>query len=142
MFQPMPEIIRDFYAEVPFKLKVTGSFHEVATFFDRVGKLYRIVNIRNISMSDPTERSGKIVLTIEHWYVRVMVTIIALGVVYLIAIVPAELSELGSENLSQYRTLDSKISDHALQLDTQVFSLSMSLVDIPRLDHRHFLRCD
>lgn len=65
LFKPMPEIIRDFYAEVPVKLKVEGSFHEVATFFDRIGKLNRIVNIKNISISDPEERSGKVMLTIE-----------------------------------------------------------------------------
>ncbi len=65
LFQPLPEIKRDFYADVPVKLKVQGSFHEVATFFDRIGKLNRIVNIRNITLSDPGERSGKIILTIE-----------------------------------------------------------------------------
>jgi type IV pilus assembly protein PilO len=65
LFQPLPEARRDFYADVPVKLKVEGSYHEVATFFDRIGKLNRIVNIRNIAMHDPVERSGKIVLTIE-----------------------------------------------------------------------------
>ena len=65
LFQPMQETPRSFYAEVPIKLKVEGSYHEVATFFDRVGKLNRIVNIKNISMHDPGERSGKIVLTTE-----------------------------------------------------------------------------
>ncbi|MCP4869322.1 MAG: type 4a pilus biogenesis protein PilO [Proteobacteria bacterium] len=65
LFQPLPEARKDFYADVPVKLKVEGSYHEVATFFDRIGKLNRIVNIRNIAMSDPSERSGKIILTIE-----------------------------------------------------------------------------
>ena len=89
------------------------------------------------------DRYTKIVLTIEHWYVSVMVTIIALGVVYLIAIVPAELSELGSENLSQYRTLESMISDHAYQARMQALDISLDLVRIPKSDHRHFdfFRC-
>jgi type IV pilus assembly protein PilO len=65
LFQPMPEVRQDFYADVPVKLKVEGSYHEVATFFDRVGKLNRIVNIKNITMDNPIERSGKIVLTIS-----------------------------------------------------------------------------
>jgi type IV pilus assembly protein PilO len=65
LFQPLPEARRDFYADVPVKLKIEGSYHEVATFFDRIGKLNRIVNIRNIKLSDPEERSGKIVLTID-----------------------------------------------------------------------------
>jgi len=63
LFQPLPEVRRDFYAEVPVEIVVTGTYHEVALFFDRVGKLPRIVNIRNVKMSDPEERSGRIVLT-------------------------------------------------------------------------------
>jgi len=65
LFQPVPELKRDFYADVPVKLKIEGSYHEVATFFDRIGKLNRIVNIRDIQMGDPIERSGRMVLTIE-----------------------------------------------------------------------------
>ncbi len=65
LFQPLPEVPRDFYADVPVKLKIEGSFHEVATFFDRIGKLNRIVNIRDISMASPFERSGKIILTTD-----------------------------------------------------------------------------
>lgn len=65
LFQPLPEVPREFYADVPVKLKIEGSFHEVATFFDRIGKLNRIVNVRDISMSSPFERSGKIVLTTD-----------------------------------------------------------------------------
>ncbi len=63
LFQPLPEVRRDFYAEVPVEIIVTGTYHEVALFFDRVGKLPRIVNIRNVKMSEPSERSGRIVLT-------------------------------------------------------------------------------
>ncbi len=65
LFQPLPEVKRAFYAEVPVKLKVEGSYHEVATFFDRVGKFSRIVNVRDIHMHTPIERSGRMVLTIE-----------------------------------------------------------------------------
>ena len=65
LFQPLPEVPREFYADVPVKLKIEGSFHEVATFFDRIGKLNRIVNVRDISMSSPFERSGKIILTTD-----------------------------------------------------------------------------
>ena len=65
LFQPLPEVPREFYADVPVKLKIEGSFHEVATFFDRIGKLNRIVNIRDITMASPVERSGKIVLTTD-----------------------------------------------------------------------------
>ncbi len=39
------------YEEIPITLALVGSYHSTATFFDRVGKLTRIVNILNIKMS-------------------------------------------------------------------------------------------
>ena len=65
LFQPVDETKREFYADVPIKLKVEGTYHDVALFFDKVGKLPRIVNIRDITMHTPVERSGRMVLTIE-----------------------------------------------------------------------------
>ncbi len=38
------------YEEIPITLVLTGGYHSTATFFDRVGKLKRIVNILNIKM--------------------------------------------------------------------------------------------
>jgi type IV pilus assembly protein PilO len=48
LFQPKPEVERDFYSEIPVAINVTGSYHDVATFFDRVAVLSRIVNIGDI----------------------------------------------------------------------------------------------
>jgi len=49
-FEPLPEIKKAFYAEVPVSIRLKGSFNEVLSFFDSVNKLARIVNIGNISM--------------------------------------------------------------------------------------------
>lgn len=38
------------YKEIPVTLTLTGGYHNTASFFDRVGKLNRIVNILNIKM--------------------------------------------------------------------------------------------
>jgi type IV pilus assembly protein PilO len=38
------------YEEIPITIALTGSYHHTASFFDRVGKLTRIVNILNIKM--------------------------------------------------------------------------------------------
>jgi len=51
LFQPKKEIKRDFYAEIPVAIKITGRFHNVALFFDKVARLPRVVNIRNITMT-------------------------------------------------------------------------------------------
>lgn len=52
VFKPKPEIIKEFYAEVPVDITVYGSFHSVANFFSAVGSLPRIVNITNVNFSD------------------------------------------------------------------------------------------
>lgn len=39
------------YQEIPISLVLTGGYHNTASFFDRVSKLTRIVNILNIKMS-------------------------------------------------------------------------------------------
>lgn len=56
LFQPQNEVEKDFYAEIPVSISVTGRYHEVAKFFEKVGNLPRIVNIRNIGIKP--EKSG------------------------------------------------------------------------------------
>ncbi len=51
LFEPKPENNKDFYAEIPVAVKVSGSYHNVASFFDKVSRLPRIVNIDNISIT-------------------------------------------------------------------------------------------
>jgi len=53
LFQPKPEAFREFYAEVPVTLTVEGNYHQLATFFDEVGNLARIVNLSTISIWQP-----------------------------------------------------------------------------------------
>lgn len=53
IFRQMPEGYQEFYAEVPVEMQVRGSYHQVAQFLDRVGKLDRIVNVSNIVMKSP-----------------------------------------------------------------------------------------
>lgn len=50
LFQPENEQNKNFYAEIPVSMQVSGKYHNVATFFDKVARLPRIVNINNISM--------------------------------------------------------------------------------------------
>jgi type IV pilus assembly protein PilO len=57
LFQPKTEVKKDFYAEIPVDIKVSGSYHQVATFFDNVSRLYRIVNMQNIEMKSEKEQA-------------------------------------------------------------------------------------
>lgn len=49
-FTPKSEVRKEFYAEIPVSIKVNGGYHELAIFFDKVARLSRIVNIKNIDM--------------------------------------------------------------------------------------------
>ena len=51
LFQPQAEKSKGFYAEIPVSIKVTGTYHNIAVFFDKVSRLSRIVNIEDIKIS-------------------------------------------------------------------------------------------
>ena len=51
LFEPKSEVRKEFYAEIPVAMKVVGGYHDLAMFFDKVARLSRIVNIKNISMA-------------------------------------------------------------------------------------------
>jgi len=63
LFRPKPEVPKEFYAEIPVEIKVEGGYHEVASFFSRVGNLDRIVNITNVIIEKPKDQGGKMILT-------------------------------------------------------------------------------
>lgn len=66
LFKPRNEVPKQFYAEIPFELKVRGNYHDVARFFDQVSKLPRIVNISDLKMTKPEETgTGQYVVTAE-----------------------------------------------------------------------------
>jgi type IV pilus assembly protein PilO len=50
LFQPMPEIQKDFYAELPIKLRYTGNYHELGNFVSGIAALPRIVTLHDISI--------------------------------------------------------------------------------------------
>ena len=57
LFSPQKERAQDFFMEIPVSIEVSGTYHNVAIFFDKVGQMERIVNILNVSMTPQKERS-------------------------------------------------------------------------------------
>ncbi len=51
-FRPKAEVPKDFYADVPVDIVISGSYFSVANFFAAVADLPRIVNITNVAFSD------------------------------------------------------------------------------------------
>jgi type IV pilus assembly protein PilO len=50
LFEPKPEMPKEFYAEIPVAMSIKADYHNLAIFFDKVARLSRIVNIRDIQM--------------------------------------------------------------------------------------------
>src|SRR5580700_1693931 len=50
-YTSQPVSTREFYTEMPFELELDGPYYSVLNFFDRVGKLERIVNMSNLLVS-------------------------------------------------------------------------------------------
>jgi type IV pilus assembly protein PilO len=48
LFQPQAEIPKDFYAEKPIKIRLTGGYHEIARFVSGIAALPRIVTLHDI----------------------------------------------------------------------------------------------
>ncbi len=52
LFKPaQQEIMRDFYAELPITIKVSGNYHDIGAFASDIGKLSRIVTLNDIGLS-------------------------------------------------------------------------------------------
>ncbi len=64
LFQPQAEIPRDFYAEKPIKIRLSGGYHEIAGFVSQVAALPRIVTLHNINIT-PEDRESFDKLSIE-----------------------------------------------------------------------------
>ena len=50
LFQPEPEVKKDFYAELPIKIKLTGSYHQLGEFVSGIAALPRIVTLHDIDI--------------------------------------------------------------------------------------------
>ncbi len=60
LFKPGPEVVKDFYAELPINVRLTGSYHDFGAFAGDVGGLSRIVTLNNVSIV--ANKDGALVL--------------------------------------------------------------------------------
>jgi type IV pilus assembly protein PilO len=58
LFQPSAEIRRDFYAELPIKIRLTGGYHELGNFVSGIAALPRIVTLHNIEIKPEGKEAG------------------------------------------------------------------------------------
>lgn len=60
LFKPGQVVVRDYYAELPIDIKVTGSYHDIGAFAGDMANLPRIVTLNNMSLL--TAKDGTLVL--------------------------------------------------------------------------------
>jgi type IV pilus assembly protein PilO len=63
LFQPGPEVPKDFYAEKPITLRMTGTYHQFGTFISGVASLPRVVilTLHDVSLTPKTATKGEAV---------------------------------------------------------------------------------
>lgn len=63
LFKPAAsETRRDFYAELPITIKITGSYHDIGAFASDISKLSRIVTLNDVGLTPSGAKGGGLVL--------------------------------------------------------------------------------
>ena len=63
LFKPEAELKIDFYAELPIKMKMSGTYHEFGRFVSGIAALPRIVTLHNISIIE--DRDGSLTMDVQ-----------------------------------------------------------------------------
>ena len=63
-FSLSPEATKGFYVELPINMELTGGFHNIAVYFDKIGKEERIINVKNVAVRNPRVEDGETLVTV------------------------------------------------------------------------------
>jgi len=58
LFQPGAQVTKDFYAELPIKMKLTGTFHAIGAFVSGIAALPRIVTLHDVDITLVSKEKG------------------------------------------------------------------------------------
>lgn len=58
-FERQPAEVAELFVRIPVRMTLTGTFHQIATFFFYVGRLTRIVNVENIALATVASKDGE-----------------------------------------------------------------------------------
>ena len=59
LFAPQPEVMHDFYLELPIKISVVGNYFQLAMFISRVAQMNRIVTLHDFSIEGVSSKDHK-----------------------------------------------------------------------------------
>ncbi len=60
LFKPGNNVVKEFYAEMPIDIRVTGNYHELGEFAGDVARMPRIVTLNNLAIN--TDKDGRLKL--------------------------------------------------------------------------------
>ena len=58
LFQPSQQINKDFYAELPIKMRLTGTYHSIGNFVSGIAALPRIVTLHDVEITPAGKDAG------------------------------------------------------------------------------------
>jgi len=58
LFRPGQVVVKDYYAELPISIRVSGRYHDIGSFASDVANLSRIVTLHNLNIAAPTTRDA------------------------------------------------------------------------------------
>lgn len=61
LFAPQPEVVHDFYVELPIKIAVVGTYFQLAMFISRVAQMNRIVTLHDFTIEGVSSKDQKAV---------------------------------------------------------------------------------
>ena len=62
-FKPGATVTKQLHAEWPISLELEGTYHNLATFYDRVGKFTRIVNVSGVNIKAKDRQTGNVTIS-------------------------------------------------------------------------------
>lgn len=72
LFKPEKEIPKDFVSEIPITLHLKGNYHEIGVFFDRLRRLPRIINVKQLELGTFDEKTNRIMARCQMVTFRVL----------------------------------------------------------------------
>ena len=66
-YTAMPTSNHDFYTEVPFQMDLDGPYYSMLNFFDRIGKVERIITIGNLQMANMKNTTASKIKATYTW---------------------------------------------------------------------------
>jgi type IV pilus assembly protein PilO len=60
LFQPQPEVVNEFYATIPVRLDLVGTFNDLGVFLDNISKLDRILKVQSLTLTRQKDKQARL----------------------------------------------------------------------------------